>query len=476
MSKVLHFFEQISQIPRGSGNEKQISGWLKKFAEDRGLWVLQDSADNIVIKKPGTAGYEQSEPIILQGHMDMVCEKNKNVEHDFLKDPIRLKIDGDTLSADGTTLGGDDGIAVAMCLALLDADDIPHPPLEILFTTDEEAGMTGAEALDASIFSGRKLINLDSEEEGVFCPSCAGGVRINITLPVEREELPAECGLYALRVKGLKGGHSGMEIDKGRANSHKLIGRVLRALIKECKARIVSIDGGLKMNAIPREAEALITLCEGTYDAAAKLTEAYEQVFKREYHVNDPYIQLELTRQAAKGPINAFTEACAGKAVDALYLIPFGVVGMSADMPGLVETSNNIGIVNTDGENITFSNSTRSSVESQKFALQDQLEIIAELLGARFEAFNGYPGWEYNPHSPLRDALVSLYEEMYGHKPQVAAVHAGLECGLFAQKMPGVDMISFGPNLYDVHSPDEHLSIASVERVWEFLQRALVRV
>jgi len=474
-SIVLKYFREISKIPRGSGNEKQISDWLYGFAKERDLPVIQDAVNNIIIKKPGTRGFENAEPIIIQGHMDMVCEKNADTKHNFLEDPIQLVIEGDIVRARGTTLGADNGIAAAMALALLDSDDIPHPPLEILLTVDEESGMTGAENLDGSLLSGRKLINLDSEEEGVFYVSCAGGLRTVLNLPVAYINLPETYGMFSIRVKGLKGGHSGMDIDKCRGNGNRLLGRVLRAVYNEMDAYLVSISGGMKMNAIPRESEAVIALKTEDYEKAAEQIKMQETLFRNEYSVSDPSVTLEFSRIEAQNR-QALSEEAGRKAIAILCLTPLGVQEMSPDIPGLPETSNNLGVVRTNEKVISFANAIRSSTASRKYEIRSQLEQLAGLTGAQCESGNGYPEWEYNPRSNLRDALVRQYEGIYGHKPQIKAVHAGLECGLFTRKLPGVDMISFGPDIFDVHSPGEHFSISSMERVWDFLTRVLTEI
>jgi len=474
-SRVLKYFKEISKIPRGSGNEKQISDWLKAFAEERGLFVIQDPANNIIIKKPGTKGYENADAIIIQGHMDMVCEKDAGSRHDFLTDPIRLIIEGDTVRADGTTLGADNGLAVAMTLALLDSADIRHPPLEALITADEEMGMTGAENLDGSMLSGHKLINLDSEEEGIFCVSCAGGLRTVLNLPADRMDLPDGYDLFTIRVKGLKGGHSGMEINKGRANANRLLGRVLHNIYMETDMYLASIGGGMKMNAIPRESEAVIAVKTDDLGKAAELVKAYGAVFSKEYHACDPGIALDFERICRDGRPVLSREA-GGKAIAVLCLIPLGVQEMSRDIPDLPETSNNLGIVCTDENTVSFSCAIRSSVTSRKYAVKEQLDQLADLTGAQCESGAEYPGWEYDPHSGLREALVKQYEIIYGHKPEIRAIHAGLECGLLSRKLPGVDMISFGPDIFDVHSPGEHFSISSADRVLDFLTRVLTEI
>ena len=474
-SVVLKYFREISKIPRCSRNEKQISDWLCSFAKERRLDVIQDAFNNIIIKKPGTRGYENSGAIIIQGHMDMVCEKNAGTQHDFLNDPIRLIDEGDTVRADGTTLGADNGIAAAIALALLDATDIPHPPLEVLLTTDEESGMTGAAYLDASLLSGRKLINMDSEEEGVFYVSCAGGLRVVLNLPAEYTELPDAYDTFTLRVKGLKGGHSGMDADKNRGNSNKLMGRALHAIFSETDARLVRVSGGMKMNAIPRESEAVIAVKTEDYGKIAERVRSFEYTIRNEYHKSDPSVTLEFTRIEAHNR-QAFSRETGKKVIAVLNLMPQGVMEMSQDIPGLPETSNNLGVVSTDEKAISFANALRSCVASRKYALKEQIEQLAALSGAECEMSGDYPGWEYDPNSALREALIKEYESIYGRKPEIKAVHAGLECGLFIEKIPGLDVISFGPDIFNAHSPGEYFSVPSVERVWDFLTRVLTKI
>jgi dipeptidase D len=471
-SKVLHYFREINKIPRGSGNEKQISDWLLKFARDRNFEVVQDAVNNIIIKKPGTNG--NNEPLIIQGHMDMVCEKNADKEHDFLRDPIKLKIDGDMVYADGTTLGADNGIAVAMALALLDSDDIKHPPLEIFLTVDEEVGMTGAAVVDPSLFSAKRLINLDSEEEGVFYTSCAGGCKIDMRIPTHKIPVPAEYEQYAVRVKGLIGGHSGMDIIKGGANSNKLLARVLNELVKH-SARINSIKGGLQMNAIPRESEAIVFIPPLKVKHISEIIINYKNIFRNEYRITDPDITVEFAgTDSAESTV--FDETTTRKILAAILLAPNGVLCMSADIPGLVEVSNNIGVVTAGSDVVSIWHCPRSSVNSKMEDVLGQIKTLSDLLDAEFVKTAVYPSWEYRATSPLRDSLINSYEKTFGKKPELMAVHAGLECGIISKKIPGADMISFGPDIFMVHSPDEHFSISSLDRTWKFLTVGLAEL
>jgi len=472
---VIDFFKEISNIPRGSGNEKQISDWIQNFAKERGLSVVQDSVNNLIIKKSGTKGYEDADTLILQGHMDMVCEKNVDTQHDFLTDPIRTVIDGDIMKADGTTLGADNGIAVAMALALLDSSDIPHPPLEVLLTVDEEEGMLGAKALDGSLLSGRKLINLDSAEEGIFYVSCAGGLLIDLRLPMEHVELPEIYNVFTIRVRGLKGGHSGMDINKGRGNSNRLLGRVLYRICSELDVYVASVNGGLKHNAIPRESEAFIAIRADQHNMAAEIVKSFDNMFRNELKIGDPGVEIEFV-PAEKNVSSAFAKPAAQLLVSVLCVAPLGVQDMSQDIPGLTEVSVNMGVVRTDDKLVNITFCLRSSVASKKDALRMQIEQLAGLAGASYEVYGEYPEWEYNPNSTLRHKLVELYERINGQKPQINAIHAGLECGLLAKKLPGVDIISFGPDITNAHSPDEYVSISSVERVWDFFTRSLTEI
>jgi dipeptidase D len=460
----------MSAIPRGSGNEEAVSSWIYEYAKKKGLQAVKDGFSNVIVKKRGTNGLEDKPPVILQAHVDMVCEKNSGVIHDFLKDGIKLKVDGDYVSAEGTTLGADNGIGVALILALLDSAEAKHPPIEALFTTDEETGMTGAKNLDGKHLQGRMLINLDSEEEGMFCVSCAGGLRTEVILPIERLPLPESCPAFSLRVKGLKGGHSGMDINKGRANGNQLIGRVLSALLNEDCIWVSSIGGGSKDNAIPREAEAVLAIKGEAFESAARIVEECEKTFKKEYQKTDPDIKLSLL------PCNE-TSAVFGKtsaqiAASLILALPSGVHEMSFFIDGLVETSCCLAIMETQEKSLKIHVSIRSSVESRKWLIRDKIRAIAFLAGAECISGSEYPEWEYNPNSKLRETMMRVWDANF-YPALEEAIHAGVECGLFAKKLPGVDMISLGPNIHDVHSPDERVSISSVERVWSFLLRAL---
>lgn len=466
--EVFHWFAEISAVPRGSHNEKGISDFLVRFAKERSLEVYQDEALNIIIKKPGTAGYEKAPTVILQGHMDMVCEKTADSNHDFLKDPIKLIVDGDTLHADRTTLGGDDGIAVAYALAILDSKSLAHPPLEVLLTTTEEVGMDGARALKGDHLQGRILFNIDSEEEGVFLVSCAGGANVHVDFKIETEPLTGKA--LSIKIDGLLGGHSGMEIIKQRANAIKLLGRILSAVKAEQPVHIVSISGGSKHNAIAKEAQAIITV-EDAARAQAAIAQLAEAI-KAEYRVADKDIRIAAEAATAL-PKMMYNGTVSRGIIDFMTMAPDGVQYMSMDIPGLVQTSLNNGILAVAGETLKFTISVRSSVKSELDEIVQVLRLCAERTGGVFNKVSEYPAWEYSPQSHAREVAVKTYKELTGKEPTVSAIHAGLECGLIKKTIPGIDAVSFGPNLYDVHTPNEHLSISSAERMWKFIVKLL---
>lgn len=472
---VWQYFEEISQIPRGSGNEKQISDYLVDFAKKHQLEVIQDNALNVIIKKPGTPGYENAPTVILQGHMDMVCEKNKATKHDFLKDSIQLKLNGDFIEAEGTTLGADNGIAIAYSLALLASEDIPHPPLEVVMTTGEETGMEGAAELDASNLEGKILINMDSEPEGEFLVSCAGGARAHLVLKPEWVPGKKEGAVYSIQIRNLKGGHSGQEIDKGRGNANKMMGRILSDLQEKIAFNLISINGGLKDNVIPREMDAIVQVNDTEANKLTEIIDQWNEIFKNEYKTSDGdvTVKLELVRESTDEILSEDTKK---KVIDVLTLIPNGIQAMSMDMEGLVESSTNLGVVITDKDKIQFISAVRSSVKTRKYAIINQIKRLADVVGAEFFTRGEYPAWQYTPHSKIRNLFKKIYEEMYGRQPKINAIHAGVECGFFAEKIEGIDMISFGPDMYDIHTPDERLSISSAKRTWEFLLAVLKEI
>lgn len=467
--QVMHFFEQMSAIPRGSGNTKAISDWCVAFAKERGLEYHQDEHDNVILVKEATPGYESAVPVIIQGHLDMVCQKDADCDKDMATQGLDLETDGEYVWAKGTTLGSDDGIAVAMALALLDAKDIPHPRLEAVFTADEEIGMVGALAMDVSPLKGGRLINIDADTEGVFTVSCAGGNMTRCRLPLTRAPFAGQ-GLR-ITVQGLQGGHSGMEIHKGRGNSNQLLGRVLRAMAAATELRLISAEGGMKDNAIPGEASALVVVS----DAAAAQAAAAEMdaALKNELRVTDPKVEVRTEPFAPEG--QPADQTSTRRAMCLLTCAPVGVQAMSADIEGLVQTSLNLGILRTEGDELVASFCIRSSVESQKEMLKDRLACLMEQLGGTAEFSGDYPGWAYDPDSALRKLMVEVFREQYGREPKVEAIHAGVECGLFAGKIPGLDCVSIGPNLLEIHTPRERMSVSSVQRVWAFLLEVLRR-
>jgi dipeptidase D len=468
---VFHYFEELTRIPRCSGNEKQASDYLVGFARQRKLEVFQDEALNVIIKKPGTAGYEDSPAVIIQGHMDMVGEKSKGSRHDFSKDPIPLKIEGDLVRADGTTLGADNGIAVAYGLAILDSADIPHPPLELLITTSEETGMNGAHALKADHLTGKTLLNIDAEEEGVLFVSCAGGVDLVCEFDTQWEN--AASGALLIEVSGLKGGHSGLEIVQQRANAIKLLGRLLDAASEAGEFGIAAISGGSKSNAIAREAQATVTAKAPVLKKIAAIVRRLSKDLKAESAIADPDIRV--VAASADKVARQLDGASTQKLIDFLVIAPNGVQSMSKDLEGLVESSLNLGVLEQSGESIKLTVSVRSCVDSIREDLTRRVEALAGLVGAESERTGDYPAWHYEADSKIRDLCVSVYKDVSGRDPQIQAIHAGLECGLLKEKLPQTDMISFGPNLYSVHTPEENLSISSVATTWEFLTKILAR-
>ncbi len=459
---VLNYFEQISQIPRGSGNEKAISDFLCNFAKELNLEYIQDEHLNIIIKKPATKGYENCPGVILQGHMDMVCEKNKSSNHDFLKDPIQLRIDGDMIYATDTTLGADDGIAVAYAMAILADDSVKHPALEILITSDEEAGMTGAKGLNTDQLNGKYLINIDSEEEGYILVGCAGGNRNCVTLPLEFTTSDKQGVLIEL--KGLLGGHSGSEIDKNHANSNKLMGRILNLL--DVNFDLVSVNGGLKQNAIPRECDAVVAVDKNDLDKFKTQISNIQKVFNHEYKDSDPNIEIVVSETSYN---NVLTDDTKDKVIKMLNLITNGIQTMCADIPGLVESSTNIGVVKTTDNTMTFESATRSSVGTRREDINSKIKLLAECLNANYEETDPYPEWERVSDSKLEQISIDVYKKLTGETPKIITIHAGLECGLFLQKMEGCEAISIGPNTYDAHTPNEHISISSIQNVWKYL-------
>ena len=463
---VLHYFEQINKIPRGSGNEEAVSAYIAELAKKNALLVHRDKANNVIIKKPASKGCENAPAVCIQGHMDMVCEKRDDVVHDFTKDPIKVIYDGNIMHADGTTLGADDGIAVAMALALLFDSDIPHPPLEVLLTTDEEVGMLGAAAFDPKLISSRTLINIDSEQEGVFTVGCAGGVKLHSLIPVNYVKSSAPA--YKISIGGLLGGHSGIEIHKERGNANKLILRLFKMLCADFDdLALAGVCGGAKDNVIPRSASMTVA-CTAPFDELSEHIKIAEDVFKKELaDKDDIFVKIEKTETD-----RVFDSDTAKRLTAFAALVPNGVQSryITLDMP---ESSNNLGIIKQHEDCVEFVCALRSGTASLKGELTDAIRQLTALCGGTMTAAGDYPAWEYRPHSALREIFISEYKKMYGSDPVVETVHAGLECGLIGEKIPDMDMISLGPDLYDIHTPDERADIASIERTWQLLLNVL---
>ncbi|MBR1771235.1 MAG: aminoacyl-histidine dipeptidase [Lachnospiraceae bacterium] len=475
-AEVFYYFEEISKIPRGSGNVGQISDYLKRFAEERGLRVIQDALLNVIIFKDATAGYEQEPVLILQGHMDMVAVQEPDCQKDMRTQGLDLGVDGDCIYAEGTSLGGDDGIALAYALAILDSDKIAHPALEVIFTVDEETGMDGAREIDLSMLRGNRLLNLDSEEEGIFLASCAGGARVCCTLQAASDMVAAQENRTVCRIeiKGLLGGHSGEEIDKGRGNANVLLGQVLYRLCEQFPIQLVSAEGGLADNAIPRRAVAEILPGEDAEGVAALLQSCAAEICGELQSV-DPAVAMDVTFAEETAVPVVFSVADTRRAAAMLAALPNGVQRMSADICGLVETSLNLGILRLarGSESLAAEFSVRSSVESAKEALIRRLFAVTELAGGTNTVTGAYPGWKYRTDSPLREKMIRVYRELYGTEPRVEAIHAGVECGLLGSKLVDPDCVSIGPNMRDIHTTEETLSISSVGNVWRYLVKLL---
>jgi dipeptidase D len=466
---VFRFFEELCAIPHGSGNTRQISDYLVDFAKKRGLECDQDSLNNVIIIKEASPGYEDAPAVMIQGHMDMVCEKAPDCSKNMEKEGLDLAVDGDTIYAKGTTLGGDDGIAVAMALALLDDDAIPHPRLEVVITVDEEIGMLGAAGMDVSRLSSRRMLNLGSEEEGVFTVSCAGGNTTQCTLPLTRT--PFDGTALTVTVGGLAGGHSGVEIHKGLGNANMLMGRVLYAAAQRTELRLLDVRGGKKDNAIPREAMA--TLAAADPEAVKAACRELDAALKNEYSVTDPGVFVTVSEGTSGLPMDAESTR---RVVCFLTCLPNGVQAMSADISGLVQTSLNLGILRVAENCLTGSVCIRSSVESQKQMLVDRVACLTAQLGGSIRVVGDYSGWQYQQESPLRELLTEVFREQYGYEPKIEAIHAGVECGIFAGKLPELDCVSIGPDLTEIHTCRERMHIASVQRLWALLLETLKRM
>ena len=480
--KVFEYFEKICSVPHGSGNTKAVSDMCAGFARELGLNYVQDNLNNLIIYKNASPGYENRETLILQGHMDMVCAKRPECPKDMAKEGLDLFVEGDDIGAKDTSLGGDDGIAVAMILALLADDTLRHPAIEAVFTVDEEVGMDGAAGLDMSLLHGRRMLNLDSEEEGVFTVSCAGGLRTDCIIPASPRKVEISAGssmrLYKVTVSGPIGGHTGCEIDKGRGNANKLMSRLLfRAFDEISGIGLSSVSGGRFDNVICNHCEAVLVMGEESAWSMGKLVSEYDEMYRHEYISSDPGVRVSMEElKTGDTSVDIFMAEDAIRMISSVFMTPQGVIAMSSSMKGLVQTSSNVGMVHTFEEGLKFTCSVRSSLTSQKLAVRDRIKAVCESLGGEISSRGDYPGWEYREESPVRDNLSAIYEKQTGKSPVITAIHAGLECGLFASALNGLDCVSIGPDIRDIHSVDERLSISSVERLYRLVREFIESV
>ncbi|MBI9083518.1 MAG: aminoacyl-histidine dipeptidase [Desulfobacterales bacterium] len=467
--RILELFQQINAIPRCSKNEEAVCRWIGRWAHDRDLAVRSDAAGNLVIEVPASPGFESAPIVVFQGHVDMVCEKTPESAHDFSKDPIRHVVDGDWLCADQTSLGADNGVAVAMGMALAMDDQTPHPPLELLFTVDEETGLTGAQALAPGFVKGRILLNVDSEDEGVFTVGCAGGRDSHLTLPLERGPLGLKLQRFKLAACGMHGGHSGIDINKHRASANKILARGLDTLWHNGPFQLVRLAGGTTHNAIAREAEAVLVMDPARMDEAVSAVLALEQALRFEYRQTEPNLSLLLSPTDGDGPGEAVTESGTRTVIDLLLALPHGVSAMSADIPGLVETSANLAVVDDSKGPLKILHSKRSAVMSRLAAITADMNAMARMAGASVETGTEYPAWEPDMASSLLDRCKTVYQKRFAAEATVEIIHAGLECAIIGSKYSGMDMISFGPTMENPHSPMERLYLPSISRVWDFI-------
>ncbi len=466
--RVFEIFEDLCAIPHGSGNESGIADYIESFVSRIGLECTRDIAGNVFVRKGACVGYENTPAVLLQGHMDMVCEKNADVEHDFEKDGLDLFIENGLLGARGTSLGGDNGIAVAMMLALLETDS--HPTLECLFTVEEETGLAGAREFDCSQITAKRMINLDSEEENTVTVGCAGGVRTDVEFNFNQVDLQTEREAVEIKISGLAGGHSGADINSGRASALVLLGRILQRASSEQNIWLVSVSGGGKDNAIAREGRAVL-LCEDSDGLIATVKDEESNIRKELCSLDSGFSVSFDTKTASR----CFRLKDTKKIIGFMSLVKTGVLKFSNQIEGLVEYSRNLGILETDGGKVIFYLSARSSLESQIDLACRELDELAALVGAQSKHYSRYPGWEYAPDSQLREDYLDTYESLFGTRPEVVVIHAGLECGIISSKTQGLDIISIGPNMYDIHSPAERLSLASCEKIWKVLVAFLAK-
>lgn len=471
-SLVWNFFHDITQIPRPSKREERMIAYLKNFSSDNNLICKSDAAGNVLICKAATPGFEDSKTVVLQAHIDMVCEKNSDVDFNFETDAIQTYIEDDWVKAKGTTLGGDNGIGMAMMLALLASDDISHPALECLFTVDEETGLTGAFALEKNFLTGQTLINLDSEDDGEIFVGCAGGIDTTAKLSYTNEKSPEGYFAFSIKVKGLTGGHSGDDINKGRGNANKILNRYLWKINKATDLRISKIDGGNLRNAIPREAQATVCVPYSEKENVRVLLNHY--IAELDIELGDVEPKMQILLESEIMPESVIDKKTSDALLNVLYACPHGVKAMSRDMPNMVETSTNLASIKmTENQEIIITTSQRSSVESSKYDIANQVEAVLLLSGAKVSHGDGYPGWKPNLKSDVLKIAQQSYKTLFHSEPNIRAIHAGLECGLFLEKYPNLDMISIGPQMYGVHSPDERLSISSTQKCWKWLVEIL---
>lgn len=472
--RVFYFFEEISRIPRGSGNTKAISDYCVEFAKSRGLWVKQDEVNNVIIKKPATKGKENSPVVILQGHLDMVTEKTNDSNHDFMKDGLELMVDGDFITANKTTLGADNGIAVAYALAVLDSETITHPALEVLFTIDEETGMDGAKFIDMSEFEGKYLLNLDCDMEDTLMAGCAGGVRVNGQFSIKREPVSGKC--YSIIVTGLKGGHSGSEIDKERGNANIILGRLLNDLYFDTDIYVQHFEGGNKDNAITREAIANIVYDGENVSPLMDKIDTFSKMLQKEYQASDEDVKILVKDNGSAENVMVWDEDSTFDILDFLAITPNGPTNMCYGMNGLVETSLNLGITKTEEDSFKTVTTIRSVVASRKEQLKNKIVRLIEMCAGETNIQSDYPEWEFKRNSYLQTLLTGIYKREFGKELKVDVIHAGLECGYLLQKKPDLDIVSFGPVMYDIHTTEERLSISSTELTYKFLLKILEEI
>ena len=467
-------FYSLTQIPRPSGKKEEIGKFLVEFGKSLGLETLQDEIGNVLVRKPATPGMEDRKGVVLQSHMDMVPQKNSNVDHDFAKDPIQTIIEGEWVRANNTTLGADNGIGVAAAMAVLQSTDIPHPAVEMFITVDEETGMDGAFGLQPNFLKGDILINMDSEDEGELYVGCAGGLDANISFRYKEEEVPADDVAFMLSLTGLKGGHSGVDIHLQRANANKLIFRFLKSAVAEVEARMSCIEGGNLRNAIPREAFSVITVPKGNEDDLMELVAEYEALFIEEFKGVEECISFKAEKTERISGL--MPEEVQDDLINAVTACPNGVYRFIPEVPDVVETSNNLAIVRSDGKGIEVKCLIRSSVESRKEELGSAIESVFSLAGGKVEFSGAYPGWKPNLESPILKEMIKVYERDFGKTPKILIIHAGLECGILGTNYPEMDMISFGPTIRFPHSPDEKVNIETVQKFWDYLQKTLAEI